>query len=294
MKTEDWDLIKTLYCTKNLTKASQLLFISQPALSKRIKLIEEQFGCLLIYRSNKGISFTPEGEYLARQAEVFLNLMDETSQYLRSMGTRNGRAVRIEAPSTFAKFSLVELLSEFGKAYPDIAVKVRVNVSSAIPRSIESHLIDCAFLLGDSEHKMHARLYDTQQCYAVYNKPITMDDLPRLPMILHNRNQATQHAVFQWWRTHFAEKPNIGITVLDLDTALDMVSQGLGYSIAFGSFLEKRSDFFLLPLYNENQSPFVRNTWFIYPDHAIQSPPVNCFINFVLNYIEHKKGDCSS
>ena len=254
MKTEDWDLIKTLYCTKNLTKASQLLFISQPALSKRIKLIEEQFGCLLIYRSNKGISFTPEGEYLARQAEVFLNLMDETSQYLRSMGTRNGRAVRIEAPSTFAKFSLVELLSEFGKAYPDIAVKVRVNVSSAIPRSIESHLIDCAFLLGDSEHKMHARLYDTQQCYAVYNKPITMDDLPRLPMIL----------------------------------------QGLGYSIAFGSFLEKRSDFFLLPLYNENQSPFVRNTWFIYPDHAIQSPPVNCFINFVLNYIEHKKGDCST
>ncbi|RAY89109.1 LysR family transcriptional regulator, partial [Klebsiella oxytoca] len=67
-------------------------------------------------------------------------------------------------------------------------------------------------------------------------------------------------AVFQWWNEHFRQPPNLGIHVTDVDTALDMVANGLGYSIAFGSFLEKRPDFLLLPLYNLDQTPFTRNT----------------------------------
>lgn len=81
-------------------------------------------------------------------------------------------------------------------------------------------------------------------------RQLDLEDLPSLPLVLHNRNESTQQSIMQWWRDHYSEPPNIGIHVTDLDTALDMVANGFGYSIAFGSFLKRRPDFFLLPLNN--------------------------------------------
>ncbi|MEM5780113.1 MAG: LysR family transcriptional regulator, partial [Lawsonibacter sp.] len=104
MKNEDWQLLKTLYATKNLTQAARLLFITQPALTKRLKYMEKTVGCQLVQRSNKGVSFTAEGEYLAKQANLFLDLMEETRQHLRSMGAQTNPVVRIGAPSSFAKY----------------------------------------------------------------------------------------------------------------------------------------------------------------------------------------------
>lgn len=282
MKNEDWQLLKTLYATKNLTQAARLLFITQPALTKRLQRMEKTLGCQLIKRSNKGISFTTEGEYLAKQANLFLDLMEETLQYLRSMGAHTNPVVRIGAPSSFAKYFLVDLLAGFHLEYPEISPQIRVDVSSEIPNYIQSHIVDCGFMLGDRQHSFTAHLYDTQQCYAVYRSSITLSDLPKIPLVLHNRNESTQQAIFQWWDKHFSVPPNVGIHVTDLDTALDMVANGLGYSIAFGSFLEKRPDFFLLPLYNPDHTPFIRNTWFLYCEGALSNPYVKCFINFVL------------
>lgn len=286
MKTDDWQLLKTLYVTKNLTQAARLLFITQPALTKRLQYMEKNLGCQLVQRSNKGIAFTAEGEYLAKQADRFLNLTEETMQQLRGMGVQTNPVVRIGAPSTFAKYFLVGLLSDFHLEYPNITPQIRVDVSSEIPNYIHSHTLDCGFTLGDSQHPFIAHLYDTQQCYAVYPSPITLEDLPQLPLVLHNRNESTQHSILQWWREHFVDPPNVGIHVTDLDTSLDMVANGLGYSIAFGSFLEKRPDFFLLPLYNLDNTPFIRNTWFLYSEGILSNSYVKCFINFVLRRLD--------
>ena len=286
MRVEDWHLLKTLYVTKNLTQTARLLFITQPALSKRLQHIEKYFGCQIAYRSIRGISFTAEGEYLVKQGNRFLDLAEETMEHLRIMGIQSEPIVRIGAPSSFAKYFLVDLLSGFHKKYPSIAPKIRVDVSSEIPNYIHSHVIDCGFTLGDNSHPFTAHLYDTQQCYAVYRTPISLEDLPSLPLVLHNRNESTQQSIMQWWRDHYSEPPNIGIHVTDLDTALDMVANGFGYSIAFGSFLKRRPDFFLLPLNNLDHTPFTRNTWFLYSEGVLSNSYVKCFINFVLDQLE--------
>ncbi|WP_081833677.1 LysR family transcriptional regulator [Geomicrobium sp. JCM 19055] len=57
---------------KNITKTARHLFISQPALTARIKQIEEYFETKIVLRERRGIQFTPEGEYLAKQAIDFI------------------------------------------------------------------------------------------------------------------------------------------------------------------------------------------------------------------------------
>jgi len=290
VKIEDWMLLKTLYETKNLTQASRLLFVSQPALTKRLRNIEKEYGCQIVVRTNKGVTFTPEGEYLSRQADRFLDLAAETTQHLQSMGVQAHPTIRIGAPSSFVKYFLVDILSDFHKEIPYISPQIRVYVSSEIPNYIRSHTIDCGFMLGGKQNPYISHVYDIQQCYAVNRSPITLRELPNLPLILHNRNESTQKSIFHWWDEHFSQRPNIGMFVTDLDTALDMVANGLGYSIAFGSFLEKRPDFFLLPLRNLDGTPFIRKTWFLYSESAPEGPYLKQFIDFVLQRSEAEKG----
>ena len=54
MEERDWQIIKTLYEQKNITKTARVLYMSQPTLTARIKQIEESLGTKLLYRGNKG------------------------------------------------------------------------------------------------------------------------------------------------------------------------------------------------------------------------------------------------
>ena len=61
LKANDYEFLITLYRSKNITQAAQTLFLSQPALTKRLQQIEQELGVLIVNRNVKGVQFTPEG-----------------------------------------------------------------------------------------------------------------------------------------------------------------------------------------------------------------------------------------
>ena len=83
MKTEDWLTLSVIYRTKSLSSAAKELFISQPALTIRLQNIEKEVGCQIAIRSNKGLLFTPEGEYLSTQSQKIMDLVNETLRQRR-------------------------------------------------------------------------------------------------------------------------------------------------------------------------------------------------------------------
>lgn len=118
MKTEDWQILFTLYEAKNLTQTAKLLFLSQPALTKRLQTIEQELGAVIAIRTNKGIAFTPAGEYLAAQAGQFLKLTYETKQHLKSLIQDNFGQIKIGAPSSFTKHYLPGIIHGFNLRNP--------------------------------------------------------------------------------------------------------------------------------------------------------------------------------
>ena len=66
MDDKDFLLIKTLYEEQNITHTAKKLFISQPAISDRLKRLEAEFGCQLFIRQPRGILFTSQGEMLVQ------------------------------------------------------------------------------------------------------------------------------------------------------------------------------------------------------------------------------------
>ena len=83
MDERDWKIISLLYKHKNITKTANELYISQPALTGRIKQIEQDLGVPILNRSNRGVEFTPHGVFVAEFAN---HLLGEISNFRENLG----------------------------------------------------------------------------------------------------------------------------------------------------------------------------------------------------------------
>lgn len=80
MDEKDYRFLIDLYEAKNISKVAQMHFLSQPAMTKRIKRIEQELGCELLLRTKKGVLFTAFGEKII----PYCRSMVQQSQALRS------------------------------------------------------------------------------------------------------------------------------------------------------------------------------------------------------------------
>jgi len=97
MEDRDWLILQELYRTKNITKASQKLYMSQPALTARLQNIETEFDVKVVIRSTKGIKFTQQGEYLAHKADEMLQQLHTIKDQVQSMKDEVGGTIDIGA-----------------------------------------------------------------------------------------------------------------------------------------------------------------------------------------------------
>ena len=87
IKDSDWEILYKLYETPNMTKVADMLYISQPSLTKRVKNMEKEFGVKIINRTSKGVKFTSEGEYLAKKAKEYMEFIKNVKEGLNSYKT---------------------------------------------------------------------------------------------------------------------------------------------------------------------------------------------------------------
>ncbi|MCI7195689.1 MAG: LysR family transcriptional regulator, partial [Acidaminococcus fermentans] len=115
MDNKDILLLKTLYEEKNITHTAKRLFLSQPALTDRLKRLEAEFGCTLFLRQPRGIQFTSEGELLYR----FFLQMESSYQKIRDSLSdariHPAGTLSIACSNVFAKYHMPRILTQFRK-----------------------------------------------------------------------------------------------------------------------------------------------------------------------------------
>ena len=124
MKDSDWEILYRLYETPNITKVANMLYISQPSLTKRLKSIEEEFNIKIVDRTSKGVEFTPEGEYLAKKAESYMKFIEEIRNDLKSYKEEYQGVISIGSAYSFSRFELADLLSEYSKNHPGVSFHI--------------------------------------------------------------------------------------------------------------------------------------------------------------------------
>jgi DNA-binding transcriptional LysR family regulator len=283
MNEKDIEMLLTLYKEKNITKTSEKLYMTQPAITRRIKKLEEEFNTELIIRTSKGIIFTFQGEKLISHAKKLkkdiLNMRDDVSSSLNEIRG----SLRLGVSSIFAHYELPDLLKGFLENHKKIDLSIQADHSSKIFKLLQSDEISAGIIRGEHSWIDKKILLSNEPICLAYNRVVSFDELSNLSYIQYKTDSYLQYQLAQWWNERYIEQPRIGITTSSIDTCLELVKRGIGWSILPYMGL-KKYDGYLEKLSWKDGTAFERKTWLFYKEEYLQLPVVAAFIQYVKSY----------
>ncbi|MEM9384870.1 MAG: LysR family transcriptional regulator [Pseudomonadota bacterium] len=135
----DLNLMRSLVAVADagaITEAAARLGLTQPALTRRIQLLEEEFGAALLSRSRKGAELTTLGEIVVTEARALIERYDQLKTVVTSHRNLEGGTVRIGGGATAVSFVLPDAIAEFQRAYPGVHFHVKEASSSEVARDV--------------------------------------------------------------------------------------------------------------------------------------------------------------
>lgn len=130
----------------SLTRAAQRLFVSQPALTKQIRQLEDRLGVRLFTRSRSGMALTEAGRELADRAPTMLAACDLALRETKSAASRAARVLRVGFLASAANEATQDIIAAFGRARPGWRVDLRPSSWADPTAGLADGDVDAALL----------------------------------------------------------------------------------------------------------------------------------------------------
>ena len=142
-------ILKAVATEKNFTKAAKTLYLSQPSLSKQIRILEKNLNTLLVNRERNKISLTESGKLFLQYSERILYLCEESCRALIDLKNGERGNLTVGASQTIGTYLMPRILALFAQTYPQINLKVQVNSTRIIAKNIINRDVDIAVVGGE-------------------------------------------------------------------------------------------------------------------------------------------------
>lgn len=240
----------TVAAEGSITKAAQLLYLSQPAVSAHIKTLEDELSVPLFIRTAKGMSLSSQGAALLDKARQLLQLQKELLQDAKALKGLLSGVIRLGSHRGSSGLLLGQLLNQLAEQYPQLEVQIQYGSSAEIVQAIGNGSIDAGFHTAiEQDPKLHH--IETGR-YGIYlaapigwldNHATDWQQLARLPWILPEKHSCCGQAaaelfvrqgfypekvtkVDQEQMTRALISSGVGLGLLHTDSALDAQSKG--------------------------------------------------------------------
>lgn len=281
MDEKDWTAICILHEEKNLTRSAERLFISQPALTYRLKNLENEFGTRLFFKVKGGIEFTSEGTHLAEYAGEMLKKLQRTKDFMLNMQNEVRGTLRLGVSSNFAQYKLPKLLKEFSTQYPNVQFNVNTGWSTDIMHLLDSSNVQLGIMRGNYDWYGRKTLLHKERLCLISKKEVELDRLPELPFINYKTDSSLKNLINGWWHDRFSDPPMVTMETDRQETCKEMVKNDLGVAILPEICLQPGDNLFTYGLSYKNGDPVLRNTWLMYNEDSLQLSTVKNFIDFL-------------
>lgn len=260
-----------------------MLYISQPALTERVKHIEEYLGVSLLNRTNRGVTFTKHGVYAAKFANHLLTEISNFKGNLKNLGQGLAGIIKIGVTSIIGRYYLPALLDAFNKKYPQAIFDITVQPSSEVLKLLKEGVVD----FGIVKHH-NASLKEEHLLLMVYNavianrEPFELKDLPRMKQVDYPYEKQYYEQIQEWWKDNFDMPPKISNHVTNLDLCKEMVFNGLGYGILPEIVIPTSPvPLFIKVMRFKDGRNFERKTWLVCEKKTLKLPLQKAFFDFV-------------
>ena len=252
MKT-NLELYKVFYIVaknKNITQAANELMISQPAVSKSIKVLERDLGTLLFIRNKNGVTLNNSGEVLYNKIKQAMELIMSAEEDLTSLNNMEKGTINIGAGNTITQRYLMPFIKEFHRLYPNINVIVHTAVTEELIKRAQLGLVDIVFTHLPNNIPDNYQIYHIKKLHDIFvvnkdseykDKVVTKKNLETLPLILLPFNASNRKNFNQ-----FCLKNNIVIHPL-MEIGNDLIIEecaqgGLGIGLVVREYVQKQLD----------------------------------------------------
>ena len=205
---------------ENITKAANLLHLTQPTLSRQLMQLEEELGVTLFRRSKHRIILTEDGMLLRRRAEEIVSLAEKTKDALRHKQDHLAGTIAVGSGELQSSRFLTQLIAAFQKENPLVSFRIYSGNSDNIKERIERGLLDIGLLQEPVDiAKYHFVRTPVQEQWGVLVRAdaelaakdrVSPADLAGLPLILPDRENV-QNELLNWFGS-LAEKLRITAT----------------------------------------------------------------------------------
>ena len=274
---------------ESITKAAQVLHVTQPTLSRQLMQLEEELNANLFVRGKRKIELTQEGMLLKRRATEILDLTDKTErEFSESDGIVAGK-IFIGGAETRTMQTLIQVMKDFCIEYPQVTYDMHSGNADDIQERLEKGLIDVALLLEpvDIEKYEYIRLPQKEvrgllmrkDSRLASKKTITPQDVKGLPLIHSNRIMVKKE-LSKWMKIDY-EKLNIVASYNLIYNAALMVEQGLGYASSLDNLVTTNEDSLLC--FRPFEPKLEIGTVIVWKKYQVFSPATTKFIDQIKN-----------
>lgn len=240
----DFELYRIFYIVannKNITKASEELNISQPAISKSIKNLEEQLGGQLFVRTKRGVILTDEGKEFYNYIKQAIEYINNAENKFTDLINLESGCIKIGISTTLTKEFLLPYLEKFHSLYPKIEIQIMTNLTSDLIPKLRNGLIDIVILNLNGKNYGNdidiIKCRKINDCFVVNNKynelidkEIPIKDLNNYPLILQAKGSNTREFLDNYAKNYnVVLKPNIELASYTLVVEFSKIGLGIGY-----------------------------------------------------------------
>jgi len=237
----------------NITIAADMLYTSQPGVSKQIRLLEDELGMKLFVRRGKRIeALTPAGEQVARRAERILAEVGGIKALAEEMRGESRGQLSLGTTQTQARYVLPRVIDTFRKRFPDVDFDLHQGTSEQIARMIDERRIDFAMLSGNPEAFSSIRVLPIYQWDRVIlvprdhalvscSRPLDLATLARYPLVTYLFSDRPESSLMSsFGRENLI--PRVAFTARDADVIKTYVRMGMGVGILASMAVEEGTD----------------------------------------------------
>ena len=246
-------ILKAIATEKSFTKAAEILFLSQPYLSKQIKILEQNLDVCLLKRNSNTIDLTENGDIFLQYADRILALCEESCRALIDLKNGERGNLSIGASQTIGTYLMPRLLALFAQNYPQIDLKVQVNSTRLITKQISNRQIDLAVVGGEVPQELKNNLkvehfVEDELNLIISNshpfakrKKIKKEDLYHLNFITLPTNSTIRKFVDSILKQNSIEIDQLKVIMQlnSIEAIKTAVSLGLGAAFVSSSAIEK-------------------------------------------------------
>lgn len=223
---------------KNFTEAGYACNMTQGALSKQIRKLENELGITLIRRNTRKFELSKEGEIFLSYAKKMTGTYEEMLK-----NVQKNQEIKIGCMPVLAPYHFARLVADFRKEYPDIKLVIDERIASEIQENSDRYdfLILRENMMDDQKKFRFSPLYDDKLCAVLYEKHplygrnrLQLKELKDDVFIFPERGSGS-YEVFYKSCEKAGFEPKIAFEFPQANTIMSFVSEGVGVTITFST-----------------------------------------------------------